>query len=194
MQDQELASKLKNGDRDAFRWLVDQYQVKVVNLCNAYLHDIQEAEDIAQDVFVEVFNSIHRFRGDSALATWIYRITVNKALNRKKKLSGITLVNLFSSGNNRNNPSSQERDLVAGAERNPDFELRQEEDKKALQSAVDRLPAPQRTAFLLSQYEQLSYNQIADIMQTSLSAVESLLFRARGNLRKYLASYMEKDY
>jgi RNA polymerase sigma-70 factor, ECF subfamily len=193
MQDHELASKLKNGDRDAFRWLVEHYQVKVINLCNGYLHDIQEAEDVAQDVFLEIYHSIHRFRGDSALSTWIYRIAVNKALNRRKKLSGTGLINLFSSGNQQKNNPLQAREFPAGDDRNPDYGLRNEEDRKALQSAIDRLPSPQKTAFVLSQYEQLSYKEISDIMQTSLSAVESLLFRARGNLRKHLSAYMGKD-
>jgi RNA polymerase sigma factor (sigma-70 family) len=190
MQDHELAGKLKVGDRDAFRWLVEQYQVKVMNLCNAYLHDQEEAEDIAQDVFVEVFNSIHRFRGDSSLGTWIYRITVNKALNRKKKLSGITFINLFSKDDQE---QSGNQKMIDSEERNADYTLRQHEDHHALQAAIDRLPAPQKSAFLLSQYEQLPYREIADIMQVSLSAVESLLFRARSNLRKYLAPYMDRS-
>lgn len=186
MQDPEWINKLKAGDREAFRQLVEVFQVKVINLGNAYLHDTQEAEDIAQDVFLEVFDAIHKFRGDASLSTWIYRITVNKAINRRKKLKRKAMFSFgFQSPGEKRVPENH-----ASITDQADFPLLNEEDKQALHQAIDQLPGMQKDAFLLSKYEQLSYKEIADVLNTSLPSVESLLFRAKSNLRKSLSVYI----
>ena len=194
MTDQDhLIIKLKSGDESAYRWLIETYHTRVISLCNQYLHDPAEAEDLAQDVFVEVIESIHRFRGDAAIATWIYRIAVNKSLNRKKRLA--RKKRLFP-GNDSSGVHETEQTVTStgsDAQQRPDHQMEQEEDRKALKQAIDKLPENQRTAFLLSKYEELPYKEIAEVMNTSLSAVESLLFRARLNLQKHLKHYLEKN-
>lgn len=189
MQEISLIEKLKQRDHQAFRWLVDSYQTRVINLANAYLHSLQEAEDIAQDVFIEVFNSIHKFRGSSTISTWIYRITVNKSLNRRKKLIRMSFfgTGILSADNNESQIAPVAPDTAS-----PDHGIRNEEDKKALHKAIDKLPAQQKTAFILNKYELLSYKEIAEVMNVSMSAVESLLFRAKSNLRKHLSSYINQ--
>jgi len=187
-----LIEKLKQGDQDAFRWLVTTFQSRVINLCYGYLHDLHEAEDIAQDVFVEVLDSISHFRGDASISTWLYRVAVNKSLNRRKR-NNLKKLLFIGIGNKEsdNNPSQyQIADTSWGS--SPDHSLRHSEDKRVLQQAIDRLPQNQKTAFLLSKYEQLPYKEIAAVMNTSVPAVESLLFRARSNLQKSLRHYMEK--
>lgn len=190
MQDPLFIELLKEGDKDAFRELVETYQIRVVNLAYGFLHDVQEAEDIAQDVFIEVYESIHKFRGDSAIQTWIYRITVNKSLNQKKRKSIIRFLPLNKSSEYDGGiyPEKAEADSTTS----PEYPINQQEDRAALHRALDKLPAKQKTAFLLSKYEALTYKEIAGIMKTTVSSVESLLFRAKSNLQKYLATYMER--
>lgn len=186
-QEETILEGLRQGDRDTFRDLVDAWQVKVINLSNAYLNDLQEAEDIAQDVFIEVLESIHRFRGDSSLATWIYRITVNKSLNRRKKLKRQSIYRIHPQ-----QLSSVEKISMhqIHAATDPESALQQQEDRQALSRAIDKLPEQQRNAFILYQYEQMSYKEIAEVLKVSMAAVESLLFRAKSNLRKHLLSYI----
>jgi RNA polymerase sigma-70 factor (ECF subfamily) len=185
-----LLEQLKQGNEHAFRSLVDNWYPKVLNLCMNYLHDAEEAEDIAQDVFVEVFESVKRFRGDASVSTWIYRMAVNKSLNRKKKLQRSRLLFPFAgkgTSDKSHTPVSEKEDHTFQA---PDVALEQRDDREAIQRALDKLPPQQRTAFLLSKTEMMPYKEIADIMGTTIPSVESLLFRARTNLRKYLNQYM----
>lgn len=186
-QEKAILEGLRHGDRDTFRDLVDAWQVKVINLSNAYLNDLQEAEDIAQDVFIEVLESIHRFRGDSSLATWIYRVTVNKSLNRRKKLKRQSIFRVHPQ-----QLSSVEKISVQQirAATDPESTLQQQEDQQALNRAMDKLPEQQRNAFILYHYEQMSYKEIAEVLKVSMAAVESLLFRAKSNLRKHLIYYI----
>lgn len=190
MQESHIIDKLKQRDQEAFKWLVDSYQTKVINLANAYLHSLQEAEDIAQDVFIEIFDSVHKFRSESTISTWIYRITVNKSLNRRKRLMRLSF---FGIGAFFNENSQSEITPLAPESNSPDHGIHNEEDKKALHQAINRLPAQQKTAFLLNKYELLSYKEIAEVMNTSMSAVESLLFRAKSNMRRHLSSYINQN-
>ena len=144
----------------------------------SYTQKEADAEEITQDVFVSVFKNIHKFRGDASLNTWIYRITINTSLNylsKKKRFS------FFQLGQKE--------------EQKPDFEhpgilLENKEEAKLLFSVIDTLADKQKTAFILSFIEHLPRQEVADIMEMSLKAVESLLQRAKGNLRKKL----EKHY
>ncbi len=190
MADAQLIEKLKLGDHRAFMELVDNYKQKVINLSYAYLHDLNEAEDIAQDVFIEVLESIGKFRGDSSVSTWLYRVTVNKSLNRLKRMRRKKLLFGFLTNENIESGPNQHPEPIASESSNPDFYLKINEDRNALHTAIDKLPANQKTAFLLSKYERLSYKEIASVMNTSLPSVESLLFRAKSNLRKHLMNYI----
>lgn len=190
MADAQLIEKLKLGVHRAFMELVDNYKQKVINLSYAYLHDLNEAEDIAQDVFIEVLESIGKFRGDSSVSTWLYRVTVNKSLNRLKRMRRKKLLFGFLTNENIESGPNQHPEPIASESSNPDFYLKINEDRNALHTAIDKLPANQKTAFLLSKYERLSYKEIASVMNTSLPSVESLLFRAKSNLRKHLMNYI----
>ncbi len=184
MNDKELVNRLKQNDQEAFRHLVENYQQMVINTCNSLLHNIEDAEDVAQEVFVEVYRSIDNFRAEARLSTWLYRISVNKSLNHirgqkiNKWISGIGQV--FSS----NEPVVNT--LTDNPENEPQRSMEQKERAVILNRAIDGLPENQRIAFTLSQYEDLSYKEISAVMDVSVSSVESLLFRARRNLRKKL--------
>ena len=193
MDEKVLVGQLKEGSEDAFRYIVDKYQLKVINTCHAYLHNRDEAEDIAQDVFMEVFKSIHSFRGEAGLSTWIYRIAINKSLNQQKRNKRnriFTSLNPFVRSDDNEDGSGNIADINL---ENAETQLVNQEQKKVLFAAIDRLPENQRTAFLLRKYEDLSYKEIAEVMQTSVSSVESLLFRSKSNLKKALNKAYERN-
>ena len=178
-----LIERLKHGDTDAFRTLIEKQSTKVISTCFSFVHNTEDAEDIAQEAFLEVYNSIHQFRKDADINTWIYRICINKCLDflrkQKRKKRTIDLRALFESKNN-NVPTPQQ-------------EFEEKERQEILKDAITQLPENQQVAIILSQYDKLPNKQIATIMDTSESAVVSLLHRARENLRKHLENYFKKN-
>ncbi len=186
MDDSEAVDKLKNGDADAFPVIVERYQKSVLNCCYKFLRNRESAEDVTQEVFLEVFESIRSFRGESKLSTWIYRIAVTRSLNqlqsqKRKKRFAVFVSPLDDRGLEDRVPSP--------GSAAPDSRLENEERADVLARALDRLPRNQKIAFTLSKYDGLSYEEISRIMDASIPSVESLLHRAKVNLRKILASY-----
>jgi len=179
-----LINKLIEKDDQAFRILIDRHQNHIYKVCMGFLHDKEEAEDITQDVFLEVFKSIQIFKQNSSLSTWLYRIAVNKSLNhlKRQKVKQIYL-------------NFQEIiGIKTNAYNNSQNILEQKEQKSHLTKALDSLPENQRIAFTLAKYDELSYEEIASIMNVSLSSVESLIFRARTNLKKKLLKYYQEYF
>ncbi len=178
----DLIQQLRAGDELAFKQLVENYQDIVFNTALGIVQNHEDAEDVAQEVFIQVYRSIDQFKGDARLSTWLYRIATTKALDhirskkRKKRFAFIT--GLF--GNN-DQLLHEPVDF-----HHPGVALDKKEQAELLFSVIDKLPENQKVAFNLHKSEQLSYQEIADIMGLSVSAVESLLFRARQNLRKML--------
>lgn len=176
MHEKEMINAILKGEQRAFKVLVDTYKLMVINTCYAFVHDRDEAEDIAQDVFVQVFESLGKFRFESKLSTWLYRMAVNRSLNYCKSLRGRAL---------KIDIDSWKQQEVAPSFEMPQQQMLEEQEQMALlHKMIDRLPENQRTAFILNKYEELSYKDIADVMGCSLSSVESLLFRAKDNLKK----------
>lgn len=174
----QILSSVADGDAKAFRSLYDLYNGKVFNTAISYLQSEQDAEEVTQDVFTSIYRNAGKFKGQASVSTWIYRITVNASLNAIKKKKRNTFLSL----------SSFEYDA-------PDFDhpgivLENKENARALFKAINALPGNQKTAFILSFIEDLQRQQVADIMETSLKAVESLLQRGKKNLRNIL----EKTY
>lgn len=185
----DFLQKLKKGDKQAFRQLIEDHKNMVYTTSFGFVHDKAEAEDIAQEVFVEVFNSIDKFKGESKISTWIYRITVNKSINALKKMKRIGKVKQTTTSYDPENENSLE--LPDDAKSTPDAIQENQERREILESAVNELPENQKTAFVLHKYDGLAYKQISDIMETSLSSVESLLHRAKSNLQKKLVNYYQ---
>lgn len=194
----ELITGLKRGDPSAFRRLVETYQQRVYNTVLAIVRQPDEAEDVAQEVFIQIYESIHSFGGDGKLTAWIYRIATTKALeayrkrHARKRWGSIPfsfLASLFSSdGDAGLDDKLHPVDFV-----HPGVKLEQQERSKVLFAAIARLPDQQKIAFTLHQVEGLSYQEITEVMQVSLSSVESLIHRAKVNLRKWLRTYYEAD-
>ena len=190
MEEKELLENIKAGQASAFKALVEQHQENVRNTCFRFVNNEEDAEDVAQEVFLEVYRSVKRFRADARLSTWIYRIAVNKSLDfirmkRRKKRFG-QILSLFGMG-------EEDRELHLPSEEDPHADLERQERNRILNQAIDMLPENQKVAITLSKYEDLRNSEIAEIMETSLSAVESLIHRAKENLRKRLYSYY-KEY
>ncbi len=181
MSETLFISALKSGNKNAFAALVSAHQKTVLNICYRFLLNKEDAEDIAQEVFIEVYHSIHKFRGDSALSTWIYRIATTKSLdeikrkNRQKRISSFgQLLGL-----------EQITNWMVGKDR-PDKILEDEEDLSFLMDALNKLPESQRIALTLSKVEGHSNTEVAEIMETTLTAIDALIYRAKQNLKLFL--------
>jgi RNA polymerase sigma-70 factor (ECF subfamily) len=187
----EVIRSASAGDREAFKNLVNNYQTGVYRVCLGFVHTTADAEDLTQEVFIEVFRSLVKFRGDSEFSTWLYRIAVNKSLNYLRVKSRNNIISLFDFRTPANPVLNH--DPAAGDDSSPDNVLIKADREKAIKDALNRLPGTQKTAFVLSRYDDLPNAEIAEIMQLSISSVESLLFRAKRNLRKILLPYYKKN-
>lgn len=188
MNDKKLLNHIQKDKTSGFKLLVDEYQALVINTCYGFVRNRQDAEDVAQDVFIEAYRSIEGFRAQSKLSTWLYRIAVNKSLNylrdNKKNTWLKSLDILFDDDSNTKTlePEDSKNNM-------PDKIAENKETGNYIYQAINTLPDNQRIAFTLSKYEDLSYKEIADVMELSLSSVESLLFRAKKNLQKKLIEH-----
>jgi RNA polymerase sigma factor (sigma-70 family) len=181
----ELISRLKAGDAIAFRVLVETRQSLVFNTVIGFLQNAEDAEDVTQDVFVKIFESIPQFKGESALSTWVYRVAVTTALEflrRKKRKKRFGFLSPILGENNE--PTLELPDF-----NHPGVTLDNREKSAILFKAIRELPENQQTAFVLNKVEGLSYQEVAEVMKTSLSAVESLLHRAKTNLKELLKNF-----
>ena len=185
MNQPELIMQLQQGDESAFTKLVDEWQDMVYNTTLGIVQHADDADDITQEVFIQVYKSISSFKGDSKFSTWLYRITLSKALDHEKKKKRQKrfgfVQRLF---------GSEENEQVHAVEFNhPGVQLEKKEKANELFSALKLIPDNQRIAFTLHKLEGQSYREIAEIMNTSLYAVESLIGRAKTNLKKELNKY-----
>lgn len=180
MCDSAKIKAILEGDEDAFRQFVDDYKLMVVNICYGFIHDAAEAEDIAQDVFIQVYESLEKFRGDCKFSTWLYRIAVNRSINyRKSRLFRMKKVSL---------DICDCVDFLA-EDGLPQQMIEKEELMELLHHAVNSLPERQKTALVLNKYDELSYKEVAEVMGISVSSVESLLFRAKSRLEQVFGNY-----
>ena len=189
MEENTLIKALKSGSEEAFKRLVDQYQTKVLNICLGYFPIRQDAEDLTQEVFVELFRSLNKFRGDAKLGTWVYRIAVNKCLEMVRYRKRGKRMAFFQSLVGMDENITQ---LSSGRFDHPGVKLENKERSQILFQYIEKLPEKQRTAFILHRMEGLSYQEICAVMEMSLSSVESLLFRAKKNLKKSLFHFYQK--
>jgi len=177
-----LIQRCAAGDEGASAELVAQHQRTVVQLATNLLGDREEALDLSQEVFLRIFRTIHRFRGQSSLRTWIYRIVVNQARNRHR----------FWRRRHRDEQVSLDQhvathgDVLRGSSPTPDRVLAQKELAERLHNALERLPFEQRTAIVLREVDGLSYEEIAYSLDLAVGTVKSRLTRARQALRSEL--------
>lgn len=172
-----LLQAVSQGDINAFRLLYAQFHVLVYNTALGYLQNEQDAEEIVQEVFININNSAIKFKGNAAVNTWIYRITINKCLDALRKRKRNSWLTFFSEKATENAPATFNH---------PGVLMENKEDAQVLFNVIQTLPDNQKTAFILSYIEDLPRQEVAEIMETSLKAVESLLQRGKASLRKKL--------
>ena len=185
----ELIAQLQRGEGSAFTKLVEEWQDMVYNTALGIVQNPEDADDITQEVFVQVYQSISSFKGESKLSTWLYRITLSKALDhekkRKRKKRFAFVQSLFGGpGEEPVHPVEYDH---------PGVQLEKKERAGELFAALKRIPDKQRVAFTLHKLEGQSYQEIAEIMNTTLYAVESLMGRAKTNLKKILNKYYNEN-
>jgi len=181
-EEARLVAQLQQGSEAAFRTLVARYQDRVYRTALSLLRSPEEAEDVAQEVFVEVYQTIGRFRGEAALSTWLYRLATSRALKHRKWTRAKKRFAYFTSLLGFANELLHEPPDPA----NPLTQLEGQQQLQLLLDHISRLPDQQQVAFTLRQEQELSYEEIAAVLHTTVPAVESLLFRARQTLRKHL--------
>lgn len=187
MTDEELIAQIIEGDHTAFHELIKKYQQLVHKTCFNILRNREDTEDIVQEVFIEAFASIRLFRKESKFSTWLYRIAINKSLNHLRKHKWKNLVS--SVENFFGNESNSHLEIADPHSNNSPETIDYIERTKVLQQAINSLPENQRIAFTLCKYDELSYQEISEIMSLSFSSVESLIHRAKMNLQKRLINY-----
>jgi len=183
--DHALMERIGAGDHHAFRQLVERHQNAVIGTVARMLGNAAEAEDIAQQTFLRIWKNAKRYRPEAKFTTYLFTITRNLVFNETRRRS------------RKKEVSADEREenshIQAEASPNlqPDSELLQAELQKAVDSAIASLPETQRMAVVLRRYENMPYDEIGAILDLSVSAVKSLLFRARTTLREALSSYLD---
>lgn len=184
--DAALVAQLQLGSEVAFRTLVARYQDRVYRTAFSLLRTSEEAEDVAQEVFVEVYQTIARFRGDASLSTWLYRLATSRALKTRRRAQAKKRFAYFTSLLGFDNDVLHEPPDHA----NPQALLEGKQQLQLLLDHIARLPNQQQVAFTLRHEQALSYDEIAAVLNTTVPAVESLLFRARQTLRKHVQPHL----
>lgn len=183
-EDIRLMKLVGAGDERAFEQLVERHQRLVIGTVGRMLGLNSDAEDIAQQVFVRVWKNARRYEPRAKFTTWLLKITRNLVFNELRRRSRHPTVPLQSETDEEERPIKDER-MVA-----PDASLLDQELQRAVDAAIANLPETQRMAVILRRYEELSYEEIAETLDQSVSAVKSLLFRARTELRESLKRYL----
>jgi RNA polymerase sigma-70 factor (ECF subfamily) len=183
-EDVRLMQLVSTGEEGAFEELVERHQRLVVGTVARMLGNNSDVEDIAQQVFVRVWKSAKRYVPRAKFTTWLLKITRNLVFNELRRRSRHAQLPLQVESEGEERPIRDER------ARAPDASLLEQELQRAIEAAIGQLPETQRMAVLLRRYDELSYEEIAEVLEQSVPAVKSLLFRARTELRTRLSRYL----
>lgn len=180
--DQELVKRVQKGDRSAFDLLFVRYQHKIHGLVSRFVRSPEEVEDVVQESFIKAYRALPRFRGDSAFYTWLYRIAINTSKNylvsRARRPQSVDLdIEEADSMESLDTPKERE---------DPESVLRRDELEAAINEAIARLPEDLKSAVTLREFDGLSYEQIAVIMECPVGTVRSRIFRAREAIDEYI--------
>ena len=184
-QDLAWMERIKQGDMEALRELIETHQARVVGTVAKMLGDGTDSEDIAQQVFIRVWNSAARYEPSAKFTTWLFTITRNLVFNEARRRKRHPSLPIEREQEER---SFQAHDTSA---KSPATVMLDTEMQTAIQTAIDQLPEVQRMAIILRRYQDVSYEEIAEILKLSVPAVKSVLFRARTELREKLRDYLD---
>lgn len=192
LSDEKLMLQVKQGSQESFRELVERHKISVLNLCLRFTKHKEDAEDLAQDVFLRIYQAAPRYVETAAFTTYLYRVTMNVCLNYQRRKKILKFFSLDKNPNNGSADSMQNYLPEISHHEKPDIEIERMETSKIVQEAIDSLPESQKVAVILFRYANLSYQEIAEVLDTSVSAVESRLHRAKLNLKKKLKPYIKE--
>ncbi|MDT7833157.1 RNA polymerase sigma factor [Flavobacteriaceae bacterium S356] len=191
MTDPTFIAELKSGKQSAYVQLLKDFEQKVFATCLSFVPNKEDAEDIAQEVFLEVFRSISKFKGNAKLSTWIYRIATNKCLefirkkNAKKRFA--FMQSIFG------NDIPLDKTSFFTEFKHPGILMENKEKSETIFKAINLLPESQRIVFTLAKIDGKSYQEIVEITGKSLSSVESIMFRAKKNLQQSLENFYKNE-
>jgi len=186
-QDLLWMARIKQGDTDALRLLIEAHQHRIIGTVAKMLGDESDAEDIAQQVFIRVWKSAARYEPTAKFTTWLFKITRNLVFNELRRRKRHPTRSLDATYEDDDRPQQIADPGVKAA----DTALLDDEMQKAIQQAIDELPEVQRMAIILRRYDDIPYEDIGEILGLSVPAVKSVLFRARTELREKLKRYLD---
>lgn len=172
MTDEKLINDFKSGDIKAFEILIKKYKTMIFNTAYSVVSNLNDAEDVAQDVFITLYRSLKSFKFNCALSSWLYRITINKSLNRLREKKNFVVLD--------DNLQIENKDLTS--------DISAHKKRLELQRLINTLPAKYRAIITLKEFENLSYKEISDVMKISINKVKVWLFRAREMLKEKITS------
>jgi RNA polymerase sigma-70 factor, ECF subfamily len=192
-----IVAELKAGSEDAYAWLISQFQPPVYNLVYRILNDSADAADTTQEVFLKVFRGMQHFNGASSLKTWIYRIAVHEASNRRRwwfrHKSRETSMELEPGGETEEQHGPCLKDILVDERTSPFEDMARTEIRAQVENALREVAEPYRTTLVLRDMEELSYEEIAEVMEVSLGTVKSRLTRGREALKKKLERFLQES-
>jgi RNA polymerase sigma-70 factor, ECF subfamily len=182
-----LIRSIQAGDHQAFESLVRRYQRQVANLIYLTMGNRDDVDDIAQEVFIRVYRSLSKFKFDASFFSWLYRITMNLCIDeiRKRKIRRVLSLDYLTEDNLEKNRKSKDYTMASDS-------VLTEEKRQVIQSALQRLTPEHREVLVLREYQDLSYNEIAETLDLRLEAVKSRIFRARMELKSLISDYFEE--
>lgn len=186
--EQELVNRILNGDKRAFDLLVIKYQSKILGLVGSYVHDFQEVQDLTQEAFIKAYRALGQFRGDSAFYTWLYRIAINTAKNflvTKGRRPPDSDIDAYSA-------DSLDRSHSLTDLETPEHNVQKEEIEAVIYDVINKLPDELRIAVTLREFDGLSYEDIATIMDCPVGTVRSRIFRSREAIEKVIKPLLSK--
>ncbi len=174
--DELLVYRARDGDLRAYEVLIQRYQDKVYNLAARMINNREDAHDLVQETFIQIYKSLRHFRGDCSFGTWLYRVATNKCLDflRRKKPEQVF------------HPASEKDELIADSRDGPEESLLKEEEAYVVRKALASLPRNYRIVLVLHHYQLLGYKEIAEILDLPVKTVATRLYRARRILREKL--------
>lgn len=175
-EDSILMLKFKEGDVSAFETLMRKYKKQVLNVVYRYLGNSNEAEDIAQEVFIKVYQGGSNYKPTAKFFTWLYRITANLCTDYRRKKKPVFV---------------QMDDKELAAKERADGRVEEKRIEEIVRNALDKLPAQQRIAVVLNRYDELTMEEIADVLKMPVNTVKSLIHRAKISLKNYIEPYLE---
>ncbi len=195
-EESAVIAELKAGSEEAYSWLIGEFHQPIYSLIYRIVNDPSDAADTTQDVFLKVFRGMKHFHGESCLKTWIYRIALHEAANRKRwwfrhKAQETPIEPMAPGGCEFSGEFSGEDRLVDTGE-SPFEKFAHAEVRAAVDQALQQVPEPYRTALILRDLEEMSYEEIAEVLAISLGTVKSRITRGRDALRKKLAGYVRE--